>query len=319
MYLTRGADKVNRLINVNDKHHLIEGNTSMRKTVAKTESKIKDKNRGARKAEVLSYRVFTKLCTALTILSLIFIIAYVFVRGIPHLKPEIFELKFDATNQSMFPAIIGTLQLVIASILIAAPVGIFTGFYLVEYSKTGSKFVEIIRMVTQTLSGIPSIVYGLFGMLFYVFSLQWSYSLRAGILTVSIMILPLIIRATEEALLSVKNNIREGSFALGAGKLRTIFKVVLPIAMPGILSGIILAIGRIVGETAALVYTFGAATSIPTSLKDSGRTLAVHMYVLSSEGLHVDKAFATGTILIVIVLIINALSTFLAGKLVEEK
>ncbi len=213
------------------------------------------------------------------------------------------------------PAIITTLIVVFVSLLIATPIGVFSGFYLVEYAKRGSKVVEVIRIASDTLSGIPSIVYGLFGMLFFVIFLGFQYSLLAGILTSSIMVLPVIVRSTEEALLSVDDSLRSASFGLGAGKLRTIFKVVLPVAMPGILSGVILAIGRIVGETAALMYTLGTSTNMPKSLFSSGRTLALHMYVLSSEGLHVNESFATGVILIVTVLVINGISTVLSNKL----
>ena len=157
---------------------------------------------------------------------------------------------------------------------------IFSAIFLVEYSGKGNKFVEVIRLTTETLSGIPSIVYGLFGMLFFVNTLDWGFSILAGAFTLSIMILPLIMRTTEEALKSVPDSYREGSFGLGAGKLRTVFRIVLPSAVPGILAGVILAIGRIVGETAALIYTAGSVAQIPKSVMGSGRTLAVHMYHL---------------------------------------
>ena len=172
--------------------------------------------------------------------------------------------------------------------------------------------------MAETLSGIPSIVYGLFGMLCFVTTLGWNYSLLAGACTLSIMILPLILRTTEEALLSVPDSYREGSFGLGAGKLRTVFKIVLPAAIPGILSGVILAIGRIVGETAALVYTAGTVAGL-AGIKDSGRTLAIHMYVLSNEGLHKNEANATAVVLLIIVLGINALSGLVAKKLEAPK
>ena len=168
--------------------------------------------------------------------------------------------------------------------------------------------MEVIRLTTETLSGIPSIVYGLFGMLFFVNALGWGFSLLAGAFTLSIMILPLIMRTTEEALKAVPDSYREGSFGLGAGKLRTVFRIVLPSAVPGILAGIILAIGRIVGETAALIYTAGTVAQVPSSVFGSGRTLAVHMYNLSSEGLYMDQAYATAVILLVLVVGINALS-----------
>ncbi len=262
-------------------------------------------------------RVAVKLSALITFSVLFFIVGYILVRGIPNLKPSLFELKYTTENVSLFPAMVTTLILVGLTLLIATPIGVFTGFYLVEYAKKGSKLVEIVRIAADTLSGIPSIVYGLFGMLFFVIFLNFQYSLLAGTLTVAIMVLPLIIRATEEALISVDDSLREASFGLGAGKLRTIFKVVLPVAMPGILSGIILSIGRIVGETAALMFTLGTATKIPNGLFSSGRTLALHMYVLSTEGFHVNESYATGVILLIIVLIINGLSTFLTNKLTK--
>lgn len=246
---------------------------------------------------------------------LVFIIGFIVVNGITALKPSIFEWHYSTDNVSLMPSLITTLLIVVATLLLAAPIGVFTGFYLVEYANRDSKIIPLIRLATDTLSAIPSIVYGLFGMLFFVIRLNFQYSMIAGILTLMIMVLPVIISSTEEALSSVDNSLRMGSLALGAGKLRTIFTVVLPVAMPGILSGVILAVGRIVGETAALLFTLGSATGLPNSLFSSARTLALHMYVLSSEGLHLDAAYATGTIIIVLVLVINAASTYLSRKL----
>ncbi|WP_373276948.1 phosphate ABC transporter permease PstA [Dolosicoccus paucivorans] len=250
-----------------------------------------------------------------TVSLLILIVGFIFINGLGALKPSIFAWHYTTENVSMMPAIITTLELVLGSLLIATPIGVFTGFYLVEYANRDSWFIPLIRLVTDTLAAIPSIVYGLFGMILFVVRLNMQYSLLAGILTIAIMILPMIISSTEEGLLSVNNNLRMGSLALGAGKLRTIFTVVLPVAMPGIVSGIILSIGRIVGETAALMFTLGTATGIAKNLMSSSRTLALHMYVLSSEGLHVQEAYATGAVLIVIVVIINALSTKLSQYL----
>lgn len=258
-----------------------------------------------------------KLSAYITFGVLFFIIGYILVRGIPNLSPSLFHLEYTTENVSLFPAMITTLMLVFLTLIIATPIGVFTGFYLVEYAKKGNRLVEVIRIATETLSGIPSIVYGLFGMLFFVVYLNFQYSLLAGTLTVGIMVLPLIIRATEEALLSVDDSLREGSFALGAGMLYTIFKIVLPSAMPGILSGVILSIGRIVGETAALMFTLGTATKIPEGLFSSGRTLALHMYILSTEGMHINESYATGVILLAVVLIINYVSTLLSNKLAK--
>ena len=205
------------------------------------------------------------------------------------------------------------------SLLLAVPFGIGSAIYLVEYAKKGNKLVKVIRVTAETLTGIPSIVYGLFGMLFFVTELKWKFSILAGAFTLAIMILPVILRTTEEALLSVPDSYREGSFGLGAGKLRTIFKIVLPAAVPGILSGVILATGRIVGETAALIYTAGSVAKIPSSVFSSGRTLAVHMYLLANEGLHVNQAYATAVILLILVIAINALSSFIAKKITKAQ
>ena len=243
----------------------------------------------------------------ITFAVLLFLIAYILLNGLPHITPSLFSLHYTSENASVVPALINTVIMTLLSLLIAVPFGIFSAIFLVEYAGRGNKFVEIIRLTTETLSGIPSIVYGLFGMLFFVNTLGWGFSLLAGAFTLSIMILPLIMRTTEEALKAVPDSYREGSFGLGAGKLRTVFRIVLPSAIPGILAGVILAIGRIVGETAALIYTAGTVAQIPSSVFGSGRTLAVHMYNLSSEGLYMDQAYATAVILLVLVVGINAL------------
>lgn len=270
-----------------------------------------------RKQQATAVRGLIHLAAFLTVAFLAFIIIYIVVRGVPNLSPKLFETSYTTENVSMFPAIITTLVVVFLTLLIATPLGIFTGFYLVEYAKKGSKVVDLIRITTETLQGIPSIIYGLFGMLFFTVYLGMGFSILSGVLTLSIMVLPLIIRSTEEALLAVDDSLREGSFALGAGRLRTITKVVLPVATPGILSVVILAIGRCVGETAALMFTLGTATAMPTGLFSSGRTLALHMYVLSTEGLHVNESFAVGFVLIILTLGINALSEFVSRKFVQ--
>ena len=253
----------------------------------------------------------------LTFSVLLFLIAYILINGVPLIKLSLFEWNYTSENASVVPALINTIVMTILSLLIAVPFGIFSAIFLVEYSGKGNKFVEVIRLTTETLSGIPSIVYGLFGMLFFVNTLDWGFSILAGAFTLSIMILPLIMRTTEEALKSVPDSYREGSFGLGAGKLRTVFRIVLPSAVPGILAGVILAIGRIVGETAALIYTAGSVAQIPKSVMGSGRTLAVHMYHLSSEGLYMDQAYATAVILLVLVVGINTLSGMIARKLTK--
>ena len=263
-------------------------------------------------------RLTVKLSAFITFGILFSIVSHILIKGISSLNPSLFQLEYTTDNMSLFPAMITTIMLIFLTLIIATPIGVFTGFYLIEYAKKENRLVKIIRIATETLSGIPSIVYGLFGMLFFVIYLNFQYSLLAGTLTIGIMILPLIIRSTEEALLSVDNSLREGSFALGAGKLNTIFKIVLPAAMPGILSGIILSIGRIVGETAALMFTLGTAAKIPEGLFSSGRTLALHMYVLSTEGIHVNESYATGIVLLVVVMIVNYISTLLSNKLAKE-
>lgn len=253
----------------------------------------------------------------LTFLVLIFLIVYILVHGVPYLKPSLFSLHYTSENASLMPALINTVIMTGLSLLIAVPLGIFAAIFLVEYAKRGNKFMGVIRLTTETLSGIPSIVYGLFGMLFFVNTLGWGFSLLAGAFTLSIMILPLIMRQTEESLKSVPDSYREGSFGLGAGKLRTVFRIVLPSAVPGILAGVILAIGRIVGETAALMYTAGTVAKVPSGVMGSGRTLAVHMYNLASEGLYMDQAYATAVVLLVLVVGINTLSGVIAKRLTK--
>ena len=250
----------------------------------------------------------------ITIGVLVYLIGYILVTGIPNITPELFEWEYNSDNVSMMPAIINTITMTLLTLLMAVPIGIFSAIYLVEYAKKGNKLVSVIRITTETLSGIPSIVYGLFGFLMFNVTFKWGYSFLSGAITLAIMILPLIIRTTEEALLAVPDSYREGSFGLGAGKLRTVFRAVLPSAVPGILAGVILAIGRIVGETAALIYTSGTVTGIPENLMDSGRTLSVHMYALLSEGIYMEQAYATSVVLLVLVLGINTLSGFIAKK-----
>lgn len=250
---------------------------------------------------------------------LLFLMIYILVNGIPHLTAEQFEWKYTPENQSMMPAIINTLTMTVLTLLIAVPVGIFAAVYLVEYAKRGNKLVKIIRITTETLSGIPSIVYGLFGFLLFNMQLGWQYAMLGGIITLAIMILPLIIRTTEEALLAVPDSYREGSYGLGAGKMRTVFRIILPAAIPGIMSGVILSIGRIVGESAALIYTSGTFRSTPSGIWDSSATLTVHMYVQSNEGLHVNQAFASGVILLVLTFLINLASDLIERHIAKKK
>lgn len=270
-----------------------------------------------RKPGSLIMMLLVMLAALITFAVLFFLVAYILINGLPHIKPSLFSLTYSSENASLMPALINTVIMTALSLLIAVPFGIFSAIFLVEYAGRGNRFVEVIRLTTETLSGIPSIVYGLFGLLFFVTTCGWGFSLLAGAFTLSIMILPLIMRTTEEALKSVPDSYREGSFGLGAGKLRTVFRIVLPSAVPGILAGIILAVGRIAGETAALIYTAGSVADVPSSVMGSGRTLAIHMYLLANEGLYMDQAYATAVILLVLVVGINALSGFVAKRLTK--
>ena len=260
-------------------------------------------------------RLLVWLSAIITVAVMAFLIGFILIKGVGNLTPDLFALEYNSDNASLMPALINTLIITLLSLVIAVPFGIFAAIYLVEYAKKGSKLVKIIRITTETLQGIPSIIFGLFGLLFFSTALHWGYSLLAGAMTLVIMILPLIIRTTEEALMGVPDAYREASLGLGAGKLRTVFKVVLPSAIPGILSGVVLATARIVGETAALIYTAGSVAKVPSNLMGSGRTLAVHMYVLSSEGLYMDQAYATAVILLIFVLVLNWVSGFCAKHL----
>ena len=275
--------------------------------------------------EVYKYHPFSFLLRLLMVVATIFtvgitvcLVGYILVKGIPNLTPEQFAREYNTENVSMLPAIINTVLMVILVLIFAVPIGVGAAIYLVEYAKKGNKLVKIVRVTTETLQGIPSIVYGLFGYLFFAVFFGWGYTFLGGALTLAIMILPLIMRTTEEALLSVPDSFREGSFGLGAGKLRTIFKIILPSAIPGIVAGVILGIGRVVGETAALMFTAGTIAKVPGSLMDSGRTLAVHMYALLSEGLYMNQAYASAVVLMVLVLLINACSGWIAKKLTKR-
>lgn len=266
----------------------------------------------------LLIRLVTYLAAFITVASLGFLIIYILVRGVPYLTPSLFAWEYNSDNVSMLPSLINTVLLTLLALIFAAPLGIFAAIYMVEYAKRGNKIVKVVRITAETLSGIPSIVYGLFGMLFFVTACHMQLSILSGSLTVAIMVLPTIMRTTEEALMAVPDSFREGSFGLGAGKLRTVFQVVLPSAVPGILSGVILAIGRIVGETAALIYTAGTMAKVPNGLFGSARTLSVHMYMLSGEGFNTNQAYATAVVLLVLVVLINMFSKMAANHLAAK-
>ena len=264
-------------------------------------------------------RLLVWLSAAITAAVLICLVAYILIKGIPNLKPSLFELEYTSENASMTPAIINTAAVVGLTLTAAVPLGIFSAIYLTEYAKRGSRLVALVRMTAETLSGIPSIVYGLFGYLVFNVTLGMGYSLLAGIFTLSVMVLPTIMRTTEEAIKAVPDMYREGSFGLGAGRPGTIFRIVLPAAAPGILSGIILAMGRMVGETAALIFTAGTVTGVAKGLLSSGRTLSVHMYALLNEGLYTDEAYATAVVLLVLALGLNMLSELAAKRFGNNK
>lgn len=260
-------------------------------------------------------RLLCRLAVAMTAFALMYLVGDILVKGVPHLKPELFALRYTTDNQSMLPSLVNTLIITVLSLLVAVPLGVGGAVYLTEYARRDSRVVRLVRLTAETLSGIPSVIYGLFGMMCFVTALGLGLSLLSGALTLAVMVLPLILRTTEEALRAIPDSYREGSFGLGAGKLRTVVRIVLPPAMPGILSGIVLSIGRIVGETAALLFTAGTVAKLPQSLLSSGRTLSLHMYVLSGEGLHVGEAYATAVVLLLLVLGMNGLSSLISRKI----
>lgn len=272
-----------------------------------------------RNKDSLSFFLFliVHLAMVFTMAALLFVICYILVKGVPHLTPSLFAAKYTSENVSLMPALVNTIFMTLLSLLFAVPVGVGAAVYLVEYAGRGNRLVRLVGMTAETLSGIPSIVYGLFGALFFVKYLGLGLSLLSGALTLSVMILPLIMRTTEEALRTVPDSYREGSFGLGAGKLRTVFRIVLPSAVPGILSGVILGIGRIVGESAALIFTAGTVAETATSIFDSARTLSVHMYAISGEGLYINQTYATAVVLLIVVIVINAVSGYIAKKCEE--
>lgn len=257
-----------------------------------------------------------------TTLVLLGIVGFILVNGVPHLTPTLFEWNYTSENVSLMPALISTIYMALLALLIAVPIGVSSAIYLVEYAKPGSRFVRAVRVTTETLQGIPSIIYGLFGMLFFTTVLGWGLSLLSGACTLAIMVLPVVMRTAEEALIAVPASYRAGGFALGAGYLRTIFRCVLPSALPGIVGGVLLALGRCVGEVAALLFTAGTIAQIPDfggqgifALFDSCRTLAVHMYVLASEGLHIDETYATAVVLLVLVTLLNVIANVAEKRL----
>ncbi len=301
---------------------LKEGEVDTRGIVSINRQTIKDRLR-AYLRKPFSFLLFLFVCigAALSAAAVLWVLLYTFIQGVPNLRLSLFAWTRTTENLSMMPALINTLVIAVLSLLIAGVIGIFAAVFMVEYAKSTNIFVKIVRIAAETLSGIPSIVFGIFGLIFFVDLFNWGYSMLGGILTMSMMIMPLIMRTTEEALRSVPDSFREGSFALGAGKLRTIFVIILPSAMPGIISGVILGLGRVVGETMALVFTAGSPRNAahPSGLMEQGSTLTVYMYALINEGNeHAGEAWAVAVVLIILVVLINGAAEFIGNKLKKE-
>ncbi|MCL2817232.1 MAG: phosphate ABC transporter permease PstA [Clostridiales bacterium] len=271
----------------------------------------------AHKKEIMKFAAWKTVSRAALVLSLVAltaVIVFVLIRGIPHISTHLLFGEYSTRNPSIKPALIGTFYLILISVSIAAPIGIGSAIFLTEYTKSKSRLVRIIRVAVETLAGIPSIVYGLFGYLVFVVALGLNYSLIGGGITLAIMILPLIVRSTEESLLAVPLSLREGSFALGSSKFRTIFSVILPCAASGIVTSLILAIGRVISESAVLILTIGMVVdAIPAGFASPGTSLALDVYYFGSHG-YPEQAAATGVVLLVLVVSINILATVL-GKI----
>ncbi|EGT3616284.1 phosphate ABC transporter permease PstA [Clostridium sp. LIBA-8841] len=253
------------------------------------------------------------LSAAFTIGILVIILGFIFVKGIGKINLSFLTSNYSASGGGILPMIVTTLWTVVLSLAVATPIGVLAAVYLQEYAKQG-KMVKFIRFATESLAGIPSIVYGLFGGIFFVVALKMGYSILAGSLTVSIIILPVIIRTTEEALKTVPESYREASLGLGATKFQTLYKVILPSAMPGILSGVILSIGRIIGESAAILLTAGTVAQMPKGIFSSARTLTVQAYLVTKEKGDIETAAAVGIVLIVIILALNISAKLIAKK-----
>lgn len=271
--------------------------------------KHKRYSRQTRQAFMLRTAVYVGAGALLTVTGAL--CAFVLVRGLVHLSPSLFAWHYTSDNASLLPALINTITLTAITLLISIPFGVGSAVYLTEYAKRGGHLVALIRVTAETLAGIPSIIYGLAGYMMFVAALHWQFSILAGAATAAIMVLPVIMRTAEEALLAVSDDLRAASLALGAGKLRTICCVSLPAARHGIASGITLAAGRVVGETAALIYTAGTVARVPSTVMGSGRTLAVHLYALWCEGLNAKSADATAAVLVLFVMLCSAISAAL--------
>jgi len=257
--------------------------------------------------------------TLITVAVLVFIILFILRRGLPVLSLEFLTKNPVDMGKAggIFSTVVGTVALTLLAILIAAPLGVGTAIYLTEYT-WGGPLTRIIRFGAECLAGIPSIIFGLFGFILFVTKLKFGWSILSGGLTLAFMLLPTIIRTSEEAIKSVPPSFRTVSFSLGSTKWQTVTRVVLPSALPGIVTGIVLSLGRSIGETAATIFTAGSALRMPTSLFSSSRTMAVHFYILAREGISMPKAYGTAAILIIAILGINVLTYYLMGRLIKK-
>ena len=273
--------------------------------------------KSAHKRQILKYtilRIITQAALVLSLAALVAVIVFILIRGIPYISMQLLFGEYSSKSPTIKPALVGTIYLILISIIIAAPIGIGSAIFLTEYTKSNSRLVRFIRISVETLAGIPSIVYGIFGYLVFVVALGFKYSLIGGGITLAIMMLPVIVRSTEESLLAVPRSLREGSFALGSSKVRTIFSVVLPCAASGIVTSLILAIGRVISESAVLILTIGMVVNkMPKNFSSPGTSLALDVYYFGSHG-YPEQAAATGVVLLILVISINLIATVI-GKI----
>lgn len=260
------------------------------------------------------------LATAATLVILVFVIVFILRKGLPAIDAEFLFTKPQDMGRAggILPTIVASVLLPLIAVAIAGPLGVSTAVYLTEYTRE-SRVTRMIRFGADCLAGIPSILFGLFGFIFFVTILHMGWSLLSGGLTLALMILPTIIRTTEEAIRAVPNSYREVSTSLGATRFRTTAKVVLPNALPGIVTGIMLGVGRSIGETAAVIFTAGSSLRMPSTIFDSARTMSVHFYILAREGLSSEKAYGTAAVLILSVLAINLVAYGLMNRFIRKR
>lgn len=278
------------------------------------------KSRASQKRRQHIMFVLLYLAGAIAMLTLIVIIGFIFAKGIGEISWEFLtqNVKDAGREGGILPVMVNTLYLVGLGLLFAVPLSVLAAIYMTEYARQG-KLISIIRYFTTNLAGIPSIIFGLFGFMFFGKILGWSWSLLSGAATIAVVIMPTLIRTSEEAIMTVPQGFKEGSLAIGATKWQTMVRVVLPAASPGIINGIILGMGRIVGETAALFFTLGSGTAIAASLMASARSLSLHLFMLANEGISVGKAYATATVLIVVVLLLNIIASMFSRRINRYK